>query len=38
MIQTDNGSEYIGNVKKKKGNTLFEKVLEEFWIIFCLIL
>jgi len=30
MSQTDNGSEYIGNVKEKKGKSAFEKVLEAF--------
>jgi len=30
MPQTDNGSEYIGNVKKKKGKSAFERVLEMF--------
>lgn len=30
MPQTDNGSEYIGNVKKKKGKSAFERVLEAF--------
>jgi len=30
IVQTDNGSEYIGNVNKKKGQTLFEKTLSRY--------
>jgi transposase InsO family protein len=30
IIQTDNGSEYIGSVSKRKGESAFEKVLKEF--------
>ena len=30
IIQTDNGSEYIGSVSKKKGKSAFEQVLEAF--------
>ena len=30
IIQTDNGSEYIGSVLKKKGKSAFVKVLESF--------
>jgi len=30
IVQSDNGSEYIGNVTKKKGESAFVKVLKEF--------
>lgn len=30
MIQTDNGSEYIGCVGRKRGRTAFVKVMDEF--------
>ena len=32
IIQTDNGSEFIGSVLKKKGESAFKKVLKEFGV------
>ncbi|HAW50608.1 TPA: hypothetical protein DCX16_06640 [bacterium] len=30
IVQTDNGSEFIGSVQKKKGESAFKRVLKEF--------
>ncbi len=34
IVQTDNGSEFIGNVLKKRGETKFEEVLKRYGVIY----